>query len=317
MIKYFSKAFKILNENIILTTPMLLFIILFIFYLGLGRIIPGNPLYGILIILTALFMLAAFFAGWLFMIKKAIDLDKQQFDSEESKAKMSFALIKDIPTGVGEYFLSFLGASILYGCLIFVFMLLTYKVGLHVIGKVHFDPVALKAALNSQVQMRAFVSTLSVDQLVKLNKWNLLIMLSMTTFSFVTMFWASEIVYRTKNAFWAFFKSLSFLFKNFLPSIILFVYISVLNFAISLFSSFASMNKILHFVSSIVYFYFVVYIVVLVFLYYDSELSKKVENKVELEDEHHEQKENENNSDCGTDSLGQECSGDSDGEGKE
>lgn len=301
MIKYFSKAFKITNDNIILTTPLLLFIILMVFYLGVVRVIPENPLNFGLIMVTSVAMLTAFFAGWLFMVKKAVELDKKEFETPEDKAKSSFGLIKEIPAGVGEYFLPVLGALFLYGSLIFLFLILTYKLGVHFIGKVEFPPADLKAALSSSAQMKAFVSSLSVEQLVKLNEWNLLIMASLTTFSFMTMFWAVEIFYRTKNAFVAFFKSLKFLFKNFLTAIILYVYISIVNFLVSLLGTFANINSILHFLITLIYFYFVVYIVVLIFLYYDSELPTKTEKA-------------QDNCDCGSDCVGQESTCDSDGE---
>lgn len=307
MIKYFSRAFKISNDNIILTTPLLLFIIMVVFYLGVVRIIPENIFSFGLIAITTLFMLSAFFAGWLFMVKKAIELDKQKFETVEDKAKSSFGLIKEIPAGVGEYFFPILGGLLLYGSLTFVFMLLTYKLGAHFIGKVEFDPVDLKAALSSSAQMKAFVSTLSVEQLVKLNEWNLLIMASITTFSFITMFWAVEILNRTKNAFVAFFKSLGFLFKNLLTSIILFVYVSIINFLVSLLGTFASINPILHFFATLVYFYFVVYVVVLIFLYYDSECTKQITEKAC-------EPEAQDNCDSGADSVGQEQPRDSDGE---
>lgn len=310
MIKYFSKAFKITNDNLILTTPLLLFIILFVFYLGVTRVIPENPFYFILITITSLFMLSAFFAGWFFMVKKAIELDKKEIEQDETKAKMSFELLKEVPVGIGEYFLSFVGGLILYGLLILILMILTYKVGLHFIGKLNISPVDLKMALTSSTQVKAFVSKLPVEELIKLNEWNLLIMLSMTTFSFMTMFWATEIVNRTKNAFSAFFKSLSFLFKNFLSVIILFVYISVINFLISLLSSFANINPFLHFISTLIYFYFVVYIVVLIFLYYDGEYKNGTKDKIEQAIE----PKNQDNCDCGTDCIGKEQSGDTDGD---
>ena len=304
MIKYFSKAFKITNDNIILTTPLLLFLILFIFYIGVVRVFSGNLLYSTLITVTAFSMLSAFFAGWFFMIKKAIELDKQKFDSEDSKAKSSFGLIKEIPRGVGEYFLPFVGGLIFYGLLVLLFMFLTYKAGLFFIGKLSLSPEDLRAALSSHAQMKAFISSLSVKELVKLNEWDFLIMTVMTFFSFMTMFWVPEIINKTKNVFLALFKSIRFIFKNFLSAIILFVYISAVNFLISLFSSLASINPILHFFATLIYFYFVVYIVVLIFLYYDNESAKVKCDKSEAQD----------NCNCGADSVGEEPTCDSNGE---
>lgn len=297
MIKYFGKAFKITNENIILTTPLVLFLLLFSIYLGVMRNVPENLTFFSLLLITTLFMVSAFFAGWFFMVQKAIELDKKEIIADEDKAKMSFNLIKEVPIGIGEYFLSFVGVLILYCGLILLFSFIGYQIGIHFIGKVDLSIVDLKTALNSTAQMKAFVSSLSAEELIKLNAWNFLILILMTTFSFITMFWAVKIISGVKNPFIAFFQSLSFLFRNFFSSIILFIYISIINFLVSLMNAFSAVNPILYFVSTLAYFYFVVYVVVLVFLYYDSENNKTIKDNCSQSD-----------SNIGTDSSGEEQS---------
>lgn len=306
MIKYFQRAFKITNENIILATPLVLFLFLLSIYMGVAQNAPSTLMAIILLSITILFMLSAFFGGWLFMVKKAIDLDKQEFIIDEDKAKASFALLKEIPIGIGEYFFPFIGLLILYSLLFILFIYIGFQLGLHLIGKVGVSVVQLKAALETTAAMKALISGLSAEQLSKLNAWNMLLMSVLSIFSFITMFWAPQVVLRTKNPATALFKAIKFTFKNFLAALIIFIYVSLINFMISLVNAFSTVNPILYFISMLVYFYFVVYIVVLVFLYYDRE-----SNKLEYVSKNEFTESNcaKGNCDCGTDGIGQDQNG--------
>lgn len=303
MFRYFLNAFKITNDNIILTTPLVLFLLLFSIYLGVAKSAPSNLASSVLLLVTTLFMLSAFFAGWLFMVKKAVDLSKAEFIIDEDRAKASFALLREIPIGVGEYFFSFIGALVLYTAFFFLTIFAVYQIGIHLIGNAGVNFVQLKIAMTSPVAMKALILSMNKEQLIKLNEWNILIIIFMSIFSFITMFWPVQIIFKNKNAFFAFFNSLKFLFKNFLGSVTLFIYLSLINFFISMVNAFAAINPIVYFFSMLLYFYFIVYIVVLVFLYYDSEQNKKLTQEAP------------SNSDSGPDGIGQEQSGDSEGEG--
>lgn len=300
MIKYFTKAFRITNENIILATPLVLFLFLLSIYLGIAQNAPANIASAILLLITILFMLSAFSAGWFFMVKRAIDISKQEFIIDEDKAKASFSLIKEFPIGIGEYFFSFIGGLILYLILFTLLSFTAYQIGLHFIGKTGVDILQLKTALNSPAAMKALITSLSSEQLAKLSAWNFLFIAVMAISSFITMFWPAQIVSKTKNPIIALLKSIKFIFKNFFSSIILFIYFSLINFIVSLINAFSVINPIVYFISMLIYFYFVVYVVVLVFLYYDSENDKQIGEKIQ------------NNSHSGTDSIGEEQSGDSD-----
>jgi len=316
MIKYFARAFKITNENIILTTPLVLFLFLLSLYMGVAQNAPENLASAILLLITILFMVSAFFAGWFYMVKKAIDLDNQEFIIEEDKAKASFHLIKEVPVGIGEYFFSLVGALILYATFFILLILIGYQIGIHLIGKVGVSLEQLRDALASPATMKALVTSLSSEQLKKLNTWNFLFLIGSAIYSFLTMFWAVEIVNRTKNPFVAFFKSIKFAFSNFLSTLILFTYISVINFTVSLLNAISMIHPIVYFISMLVYFYFVVYVVVLVFLYYDRENNKQI-TEIEgggAEGTNTESECAESDSDSGTDSVGEEQSGDSTGE---
>lgn len=268
MLKYFSKAFRITNENIILTTPLVLFLFLLSIYLGVIQNAPRTIFSGVLLLVTILFMISAFFAGWFFMVKRAIDLENLKFEEEEEKARASFNLLKEIPPGVGEFFIPFVIGTIFYSTLTILIFAAAYKFGNHFIGDVGLSQAQLKMLVTTPEAMKEIVSALSREQLAKLNLWNLMFLSVAIGYSFITMFWASEIVLRTKNVFLALFKSINFILRNFLNAIILFLYVSFVNFLISFINAIATINPILYFISMLAYFYFIVYIVVLIFLYY-------------------------------------------------
>lgn len=319
MIKYFAKAFKITNENIILTTPLVLFLFLLSLYMGVAQNAPENLASATLLLITILFMVSAFFAGWFHMVKKAVALDKQEFIIEEDKARASFGLIKEIPVGIGEYFLPFIGALILYAVFFVLLVIIGYEIGIRLIGNAGVSLEQIRNALASPATMKGLITSLSAEQLKKLNAWNFLFLVGTGIFSFLTMFWAVEIVSRTKNPFIAFFRSIKFEFSNLLSALILFTYISVVNFSVSLINAFSMIHPIVYFISMLVYFYFVVYVVVLVFLYYDREKDKQNDKQLETQEGFIQDRDIQGDGpkgDCnnGTDSLGQDETGDKTGE---
>lgn len=255
--------------------------------MGIAKNAPTNLPASILLLLTIVLMISAFFAGWFYMVKKAIDLDKGEAIIDEEKSKASFLLLKEIPIGIGEYFPSFIGAFILYCGLILGVMLITYAVGIHFIGKLSLTLEQLRSAMDSSAAMKSLVTSMPVAELAKLNAWNLLVLFVSVFFSFITMLWPVQIIKDTKNPLLAFFKSIKSIFKNPLGAVVLFIYISFVNFVISFVNAISTLNPILYFFSMLIYFYFLVYIVVLVFLYYDREIEEK------------------NNSNSGPDSVGE------------
>ena len=294
MIKYFKNAFKITNENIILTTPLILFLFLLSIYLEVARNAPSNILSMVLLIVTTLFMLSAFFAGWFSMVKKAVDLNKQEFLADEDRAKASFNLIKELPAGIGEHFLSFIGAIILYFALFMILSIISYKIGVHFLGKIDLSQSELKMILNS-MEAQTLVSSIPAAKLANLKVWYLLFLVVMTIHYFITMFLSPEIIIRTKNPVIALGRSVAFIFRNFWAALILFAYINIFSFCMSLLINGIMLlhfipNFITALVSMLIYFYFIVYVIVLVFLYYDSQTAQKIQN----------------NCNSGSDSIGQD-----------
>lgn len=310
MIKYFTKAFKITNDNIILTTPLVLFLLLTSIYFEVAQHAPANIFSLILLVVTILFMFSAFFAGWFYMVKKAVDLDKKEFIIDEDRAKASFDLIKEFPVGVGEFFLSAIGGIILYSLLLIGLSIIAYLIGVHFVGKINLSPTELKMILNS-LESKALIASLSTEKLAKLQIWYTIFAATVTIHHFITMFLGAEVVSGNKNPLGAFFKALIFTVKNFFGVILLFIYTNVVGILVSLAINGMMFLKavpsiILVLGSMLLYFYFIVYVIVLVFLYYDSQKNKKLQTQ-----------DNSAQGDCNcrSDSLGQDQSGDNQSEG--
>lgn len=88
------------------------------------------------------------------------------------------------------------------------------------------------------------------------------------------MLWIPEVVYCEKNPFKALYYAIKKIFISFPKSILLFIYINILTFGISVLNTFLMFNPIAYFVVLLLYYYLIVYIVVLVFSYYEQTFLK-------------------------------------------
>ena len=271
MLKLYKNALKITNDNIILATPLILFMWILSLYLGFSKLTVNSLPLLLLSGVTVLFMMGAFFGGWFYMVKKAIKLSKQVFILDSDRAKATFNLIKTMPAGVGKYFLSFLGMILLSAVIVSVAGIGIFQLGINIIGPLGLDANQLKDVLSSASDMKAFLDSLSFEQLIKLNNWNMLFLTASSLFAFLFMLWAPEIVYHTRNPFMALVNSLKKIFIKFWKSVQLFIFISVLNFVLAFINTFSMVNIIFYFIMLVIYFYFIVYVVVLIFSYYDKE----------------------------------------------
>ena len=98
-----QKIFEITNRYIILATPLVLFSMISSIYL-VASLSGGKILSILFAIILFTLMTSAFIAGWLKMVRGAVETP----DNDEP-----YLLIKDFVPGVGEYFLSATGAVFL------------------------------------------------------------------------------------------------------------------------------------------------------------------------------------------------------------
>ena len=272
MFKLYKEAFKTANDCIILAIPLVLFMWILSFYFAFSNAVVNEPAEIILAFITVLFMTAAFLSGWFYMVQNAIVVSRQVYVLDEDRAKATMNLFKVIPYGIGKYFLSFIGLILIFLFIVSLAGTLVYKFGIHYIGNV-FTQDQITAALSSTEDMKLFIDSLTVEQLIKLNLWNFLIMGTTTLISFLIMFWIPEIIYSTINSFTALFKSIKKVFVKFPKSVALFIYLSILNIFVSFLSTFAILHPLLYLLVMVICFYFIIYVVVLVFSYYEKEFN--------------------------------------------
>ena len=276
MFKLFRDTVKIKNENIILATPLILFMWILSVYISFSKAaVTSFPLL-VLSFVTVIFMTGAFFAGWFYMVKKAVKLSRRLvFVLDSDRAKATLKLLKTIPSGIGKYFLSFVG-MIIFSIFIFsIVATLVFNIGMVLIGDIGLDPAQVKDVLAANIDMKVFLNSLTFEQLIKLNNWNLLLLAMTSLLSFLFMLWIPEIVFQTRNPFVALLRSIKKIFVKFGKSLKLFIFMTVLNFVLSFVNTFSILNPILYFIMMVIYFYFLVYLVVLIFFYYDSEFEEQ------------------------------------------
>ena len=259
MNKYFNDTINITNKYIVLATPLILFSLISNIYLVISA---SGKLINLLIGIVLLFLMtSAFLAGWFTMVKDAVN---EENDNNPN------AIIKNFVSGVGEYFLSTLGGIFNILIIFSILSVLTYLVGAKFIGDPAIDPVALKNAFTNTALLKDFLTTLNPEQIQKLAHWNFLMFANLTTFYFIIMFYFPSIFYKSKNPFMAFFISLKDLFsKKFFKSLALFFIIEILYFVLTLLITLFGGNIVMHFILTLLHFYFVTAISVAIFNYYN------------------------------------------------
>lgn len=269
MIKVFKDAFKITFNNIILATPLLVFLFMLNIYLIVAKNAVKALPSAILFYLTLFLMFSAFLAGWFYMVKVAVKNFKK--GQTQDSINEPFKLIKEFPVGIADFIKSYMGFSFLYLLFANIFVVSIYLIGNHFIGNIGITMKEFASATEAPVAMQALLDSMTKTQLLKVNYWYLLVMISVQVFSLLTMFWPIEIMYSTKNPLIAFFKSISRVFTK--PQcILLFIGINVLNFVLVLFNYVSMFNPITYLIMTLVFFSFIVYVFVLLFLYYDEKI---------------------------------------------
>lgn len=263
MFKIIRESFKITNSNLIIATPLIFFSIILSLYLIFSS---GGSKIGLLFSVILFFlMFSAFLAGWFMMITRAV----KEPEIEDSK------LISEFPAGVGEYFLSIIGMVIKVVVVSTVIMILALLAGKKFIGGIGVSSSQLIQATSNVEAMKAFVDTLNQEQLIKINLWNTLLFFTMMFNYFILLFFPSAVFFKTKNPFKAFFLSLKDTFGHrFFKNLGLFMLIFIVYLIVSILIAIAGSNIFAHFVMTLVNFYYITFVTVLVFNYYYSNFAK-------------------------------------------
>ena len=267
MFKMLKDSIKITNDNIIIITPLILFMFVLNLYMMYSKASVTNLYLGLLSFVTVVLMVSAFFAGWFYMIKKAIKHSYEIYVLEQDYSNSIFDLVKSIPTGIGKYFLSYLGMVCFAVFLIACVWGIIFYVGSHFIGTLTIDANQLNTIANAS-DMKTIETLLSQPQIMQLYHWAILILCVTALTSFLTIFWVQEIIYSTKNPVLALFRSIGKIFHKPFKSFLLFLIVTLINCILSFISSVSAVNPFVYLFCAVIYFYFFVYLVVFLFLYY-------------------------------------------------
>lgn len=282
MFKLYRDVFKTTNDAIILAVPLALFWWILSLYANFSFDAIDTIPKMVLAIVTILFMTSAYASGWFYMVKKAVKFAKKDFIFDKDKASESVRLIKAIPRGIGHFFLSFVQASVLF---------IAFLLGLGIVIKFATQPfvsdintilASFGINVSSTDEMSAVLNNFPPDKILELFnsialpslKLLIVIITVPTIFSFISMLWIPEIIYTKRNAIVALFTSIKKVFARFWKSILLYIYVLIIQCIVSVLSAYSLINPFLYLVAMVVYFYFLVYVVVLIFSYYDREFTK-------------------------------------------
>ncbi len=275
MKELFKDAAKITNYNLILTIPLIVFVkILDLYSLYSKYTVDSAPKF-ILASITILFMFGIFCAGWFYMVERAVNLSKKVFVLDEDRAKATLNLFKTIPEGIGKFFLSFVGVYVIFFFIQVIATPLVYLLGAKIIGSlddasmISLQQTVMDPNMPANLGMASFIDKLTPEQIIFFGKWSLLFMVVTSIVMYMLMLWIPEIIYKTPNPLVALWRSLIHLFKDFFTSSRIYISLWLMGFALLFINTFAFINPIAYIIMSIVLFYFSVYLVVLIFLYYD------------------------------------------------
>ena len=184
-----QKVISLTNKYIVLATPLILYSLISSVYIvataGGGKII--NLIFALVLFF---FMTSAFLSGWLNMIKILLS----QPDREDPNS-----LLKEFVPGVGEYFLSTSGSLLIALLIMLILSIASFFVGANLIGDPGVSADALSKALQSPATLKSFVASLDVEQLTKINNWNMLVVATMTFGYFLLFLYLPALFFKDKN----------------------------------------------------------------------------------------------------------------------
>ncbi len=272
MFKCFKEAFSITYENLICISPLILFMILISLYLGAAKVSIVNVLSLCISIFSLIIMFAIFLSGWFYMIKMAI------INSRFSLINLQkdFELLKVFPTGVADYFLTFVYFICCSLFILFLIFLVDYVIAINFIGPVGLEINDL-VSFRDLTTIQYIFSDLTYEQIIKLSGWVFLYVVSTITYSLFTLMWVPYLVFRTKNVFAALWYSITDAFTS--PKILtLLLGLIVINCIFAVINSYIMLNPFLFFIMTIIYIFFIAHMSMLVFLYYDKKYTYEHED---------------------------------------
>lgn len=269
MISELKKAFQISFDNLILSTPPLVFIIFNLVYFSLAQNSVKTHYSAILYLVILILTISFFISGWAYMV--IVSIFNYKNGISYSKSSDSFKLLKEFPVGVSDYFKKsltltvvslFLWNIVLYSCFLF---------NMKVFGDLEISIPKLIDSFSSLIALQNFCEHLTQTQILQLTGWTITTIICIVTFGLFTILWPLEIFYKRKKVLDALFVSAKKVSTQ--PKfILLYLIICFINLIFIFLNIISFVNPIASFFMTLTYFYFIVYIFVLLFLYYEDKI---------------------------------------------
>lgn len=279
-----KKSISIIIDNPVLTLSFVIYLIFLTFVMP-KLFVWQNVIVFALIVLLILLFTSAFFAGWLQMVKTAIENSKKDERNEEERVKEFIQMKNDFFSAVPVYILPILGGIVLYFIMFFLLVAFNIKFANHFIGRLDFIVDTINSIPQDSQALHAFVSSLPQDKIMILWSWQFLFLFTIGIFNFLIMFWASALYYPEKcttSPLSALKNSLFAIFKHPVKSLALYTFILILGMLFKIISISFATNVVLYFIFMVLAIYFWVFVFVLIFDYYESRFYNHGDNGCDL-----------------------------------
>jgi hypothetical protein len=257
-------------NNMVIVQPLLFFFFILGILISPETLSGGASIAGLIMIISVIGLFCAFLAGWYSMFHKSIEyVDKFNLPPEE-KAINSLGLFKEFFPGVGKYFPKIVFGMIIYGLLSIILLIIIEIIGDAVIGfPESISADHLMKALSSNEESIKFLNKISPADKIKIFQWDLLGLIAIGLFSYLTMFWVQAVISNDKYPAKAYWDSIKTVFKNPIATMVIHSSQWVSIVGICIVSSAYSMNIIVQFFMLMILILVVVYFTLMSFLYYE------------------------------------------------
>lgn len=267
-----KKSISIIIDNPILTLSFVIYLI-FLMLIVPRLFASGSLIISVIVLGCTILFTAAFFAGWLQMVKTAIKNSKKEDKTDQDRVDELVEMRSDFFAAIPVYIIPLLLGIILYIIMFIALVGFNIKFANHFIGKLDFLMEDMSYITQSGEALKKFLLSLPQEKIMIIYGWEFLFEISIGIFNFLLMFWASALYYPNKcstSPFSALKNSLIVIFKHPVRSIGLYAFILILGLIFKIMSLMFAANVVLYFIFMILGIYYWVFVFVLIFDYYES-----------------------------------------------
>ena len=262
----FKKSFNIVKDNPFITLYFVLYLIVLFLIIPVmlaGRNLFISSILGVLILLLS----CAFMAGWFGMIKTAT-VAYQEDRTPEEKLNEAIRLKNNFFCSVSNYILPVIAGFVGLIALLYVQSYISDVL----FGKIDYISAELSKFANDAEGFRNYLINMPKETWAVIFKKGIFTYLVCSFLPMLYLFWAASLYLNkqcSQNPFLALVNSIKAMFKKFFESILIFIFLIVLNFVLISVQGYYIENVVISFITMILRIYFAAYIIVLIFDLYE------------------------------------------------